>query len=236
MRPTALELYDDALRVGAPLRLHWGAVSLTALDVPRWCADADEADETLLARCAGPTLDVGCGPGRLAVALARRGVPVLGVDVAAGAVALARARGALVLRRSVFDPLPGEGRWRHLLLVDGNVGIGGDPRALLARVHSLLAPAGRLHVEVEPVDVDQVAVVEVEDDRGRVSAPFRWARLGAEALRRRGRAAGLYEVADWSAGSRRFLTLERCRRAPRRATSAAVPASTASSSPTRLVR
>lgn len=236
MRPAALELYDDALRARAPLWLRWGAVSVTALDVPRWCAEADEVDETLLAGCTGPTLDVGCGPGRLVAALARRGVPVLGVDVARGAVALTRARGALALRRSVFDPLPAEGRWCHVLLVDGNVGIGGDPAALLARVGSLFAPAGRLHVEVDPADVDQVAVVAVEDSGGRVSAPFRWARVGADALRRRGRAAGLYEVADWSAGSRRFLTLERRCRTPRSATSAAVPASTASSSPVRLVR
>ncbi len=236
MRPGALEVYDDALRAGAPLQLRWGAVSVTALDVPRWCADADEVDDTLLARCEGPTLDVGCGPGRLVAALARRRVPVLGVDVAAGAVAMARARGALALRRSVFGPLPGEGRWQHLLLADGNVGIGGNPGALLARVHSLLAGAGRLHVEVEPVEVDQVAVVAVEDDRGRVSAPFRWARLGAEAVRRRGRAAGLYEREDWSAGSRRFLTLERRRRTPCHATSTAVPAATASSSPARFAR
>ena len=40
--------------------------------------------------------------------------------------------GGPALRRSVFDPLPGEGRWGTALLLDGNIGIGGDPRALLA--------------------------------------------------------------------------------------------------------
>ena len=32
-------------------------------------------DETVVARCTGPTLDVGCGPGRMAHALATAGVP-----------------------------------------------------------------------------------------------------------------------------------------------------------------
>ena len=39
-----------------------------------------------------------------------------------------RARGAAVLRRSVFDPLPGRGTVGDAaLLLDGNIGIGGDP-------------------------------------------------------------------------------------------------------------
>ena len=32
-----------------------------------------------------------------------------------------------MLRRDLFAPLPGEGRWHHVLLADGNIGIGGDP-------------------------------------------------------------------------------------------------------------
>ena len=40
-------------------------------------------------------------------------------------------RGGAALRRDVFAPLPGEGRWYTALLADGNVGIGGDPVALL---------------------------------------------------------------------------------------------------------
>ena len=38
----------------------------------------------------------------------------------------------------MFEPLPGEGRWGTVLLLDGNVGIGGDPVALLERA----APPG----------------------------------------------------------------------------------------------
>ncbi|WP_326639669.1 hypothetical protein OG884_33865 [Streptosporangium sp. NBC_01755] len=49
-----------------------------------------EGDEHILARCGGPTLDVGSGPGRLTVALTRMGVPVLGIDVTPLAVNLPR--------------------------------------------------------------------------------------------------------------------------------------------------
>ena len=50
--------------------------------------------------------------------------------------------------RDVFGPLPGEGRWDTALLADGNIGIGGDPVALLARVRELLAPEGRVVVDL----------------------------------------------------------------------------------------
>jgi hypothetical protein len=49
------------------------------LQIPRWCGRPDAADEELLQRCHGPVLDVGCGPGRLTIALTERGVQALGV-------------------------------------------------------------------------------------------------------------------------------------------------------------
>ncbi|EWM14177.1 methyltransferase type 12 [Kutzneria sp. 744] len=97
------------------------------LPVTRW-QELDSSDELLLAACLGPTLDVGCGPGRLVEALTRRGVIALGVDVSPVAVDLTQARGAPALCRDVFDRIPGEGRWRHVLLADGNIGIGGGSR------------------------------------------------------------------------------------------------------------
>lgn len=88
----------------------------------------------------GTVLDVGCGPGRLVAELAARGRPALGIDVSEAAVAHTARLGGQALRRSVFEPLPGEGRWDTALLLDGNVGIGGDPAALLHRMAQLLTP------------------------------------------------------------------------------------------------
>ena len=104
---------------------------VTVLRLDDWNRPADDHEHEVLARCVGPTLDVGCGPGRLTAALAERGQVALGIDVVGDAVGQTLQRGGSALRRSVFDPVPGEGRWRTVLLADGNVGIGGDPVALL---------------------------------------------------------------------------------------------------------
>jgi SAM-dependent methyltransferase len=133
-----------------PVLLRADDGTVLPLDPQRWHADPSPDEEALLAGVAGPVLDVGCGPGRLVLGLARRGEVALGVDPAPAACALARNRGAAVLQRSVFDPLPGQGRWRTVLLADGNIGIGGDPARLLRRCRDLLAPDGTIVVEVEP--------------------------------------------------------------------------------------
>ena len=130
------------------LRSRTGAVRPLAVD--DWCAPASPDERGLLATLPGPVLDLGCGPGRLVLALCELGIAALGVDASPRAVDLARALGAATLERSVFDALPGEGRWPTVLLFDGNVGIGGDPATLLRRVGDLLAPHGRAFVEVEP--------------------------------------------------------------------------------------
>jgi SAM-dependent methyltransferase len=207
-------LYEDALRSGGGhLLLRYGDRA-EPMDVVRWCAVPDAADHDLLARCGGPTLDVGCGPGRLVAALAARGIPALGVDIAPVAVALTLASGGLVLRRSVFDRVPGEGRWATVLLADGNVGIGGDPRALLGRIRDLLHPRGRALVEVEPQEVDEQVLARVEDAQGRLSEPFPWARLGSAAAARIATQAGLSVTARWSREGRCFLALTRATRSP----------------------
>ena len=55
-----------------------------------------------------------------------------------------------MLRRDVFARVPGEGRWSHVLLADGNIGIGGDPLRLLERAAGLLAAGGTVLVETDP--------------------------------------------------------------------------------------
>ncbi|MEU1411712.1 methyltransferase domain-containing protein [Streptomyces sp. NPDC005731] len=215
--------YAHALRTGrGPLFLRrllppadrdaaGGEGELLPLDVERWCAAPDAADAGVLQRCTGPVLDVGCGPGRLVVALTAGGVRALGVDVSPAAVARTRQRGGAAVRRSVFDRLPGEGRWGTILLMDGNLGIGGDPLALLARLRTVVPPGGRLLVEAAPHDVDERLTVRVEDAHGRHGRPFPWARLGTTALLHTAEAVGWILTGRWADEGRFFVELHRPR-------------------------
>src|SRR5581483_1639362 len=56
-------------------------------------------------------------------------------------------RGAAVMLGDVFGPLPGAGTWHTVLLADGSIGLGADPRRLLARASHLLRPGGQCVVE-----------------------------------------------------------------------------------------
>ncbi|MGC4997064.1 class I SAM-dependent methyltransferase [Streptomyces sp. DT195] len=203
--------YTTALRTGrGPLFLRRGDGWLLPLDVERWCARADAVDRAVLERCEGAVLDVGCGPGRLVAELAARGRSALGVDVSEAAVARTHTLGGRALHRSVFDPLPGEGDWGTVLLMDGNVGIGGDVPALLHRMRELLRPGGLLIAETAPGEIDErarVQVVDVAHGGEAVGDPFPWARVGSPALLKRARRAGWRAVAQWAEGDRCFVAL-----------------------------
>jgi glycosyltransferase A (GT-A) superfamily protein (DUF2064 family)/SAM-dependent methyltransferase len=211
-----LDLYAAALN-GHPIRVESAGGRGPALEIGRWVGAPDGIDAMMLNRCEGTILDVGCGPGRLVGALAEAGRPALGVDVSGRAVQLTAARGACVLRRPVEGPLPGEGRWGTVLLADGNVGIGGDPPALLRRCRQLLHPAGLLLVEADPQDdLDDVSSITLVDVLGRRSHPLPWARLGSIALARTAARAGFVMVEEWRVSGRVLLAL--------RATSMPAPA------------
>jgi SAM-dependent methyltransferase len=211
MMPGAIALYEEALYEEA-LRGHPAALVLRTADgrglplqVSRWCGPPDAADEELLGHCRGPVLDVGCGPGRLTVALTERGIPALGVDISPAAVARVRQAGAPALHRSVFDPLPGQGRWATVLLADGNIGIGGRPARLLHRCAQLLAPDGQLLIEAEPGNVDEHLTARLEHPDGRCGPVFPWARMGTAALLLAAADAGLHVLEQWHHGGRTFV-------------------------------
>jgi SAM-dependent methyltransferase len=187
---SAIDLFSAALE-GAPCTLSGLGHSGRAVPVARWCGDADLSDRAVLAHCVSPTIDLGCGPGRMAEQLVRDGMSVLGVDAAPGAVALARARGVDVVCSDLFDALPGEGAWSSALLADGNVGIGGDPVRLLHRARQLLAPGGSVVVDLAPPGTGlEVGKVRLEVG-GRTSRTFPWAVLGTDAVAGVASSAGL---------------------------------------------
>lgn len=166
--------------------------TVLALPVARWRGEATESDHRLFVdRCSGPTLDVGCGPGRLAEALAGRGVHALGLDISAEAVRQARGRGAAAVRGDVFGRVPAAGAWGHGLLADGNIGIGGDPVRLLRRVGKLVGNGGTVLVEVEPTGVGVRRHLIRLRVGGRETAPFWWARVGVDQIATLARASGL---------------------------------------------
>lgn len=192
--------------MGAPARLERcdGVVSDLATD--RWRAVADPVDGRLLDRCAGPTIDLGCGPGRLVLALLHRGVPALGVDRSAAASRLCRRRGAPMVRGDVFDALPGEGTWGHALLADGNIGIGGDPLRLLSRAAALLRPGGTVLVEADPRPGLWRGTARVRTAAGR-GAPVLWACAGVDALTDLAGPAGMRATAVVTGMGRMFVEL-----------------------------
>ena len=186
----------------------------TAMDWRRWCSRPDAADGSVLMRVEGTTLDVGCGPGRLTVALTARGHAVLGIDVTPDAVSLTRAAGGVALHRSVFTHIPGEGRWDTVLLIDGNVGIGGDPVTLLRRVRQLLAPTGCALIELEPpTTLGHVGPARIRRADWVVTSWFPWARVPIGTIGGIAGAAGFVTRECWCVDGRWFTALEP---APRR--------------------
>lgn len=176
------------------------------LDVDRWRGAAAGEDRWLLERCRGATIDLGCGPGRLVEALAARGIETLGVDVAVEAVAQCVGRGVPAVHADVFGPLPGEGTWSHALLADGNLGIGGDPAALLRRAASLIAPGGTVLVELDPAEPGLWRGQARVRSRLSLTTPFPWASAGMTVMPGIAAQAGLLPSTCYR-GVREFMEL-----------------------------
>ena len=202
-------LYDQAL-TGERCWIRHDDGRRSALPVRNWLGGRgrDEAfDGAVVALCSGPTIDLGCGPGRLVAHLLSRGIPALGVDQSSTAVALARRSGAPALHRDVFQPLPATGRWHTVLLADGNVGLGGDPGRILARAGELLRRGGRCVAEFD-TQATGVRSGWVRLESTRTIGPwFQWASVGVDCAASLAERAGLALTGIHPAGKRVIASL-----------------------------
>lgn len=202
------ELYGDCLHTGHETWVEYDDGGRSVLPVDRWLS-LRPGDDALLDRCIGPTLDVGCGPGRFVTELAARGHVALGIDVTPAAVDLAARAGGSVLLRDVFDPVPGTGRWQTVLLADGNIGIGGSPATLLGRVASLMARTGRVLVETGGPGGGLRRLRARLHTGDKRSAWFDWATVGVDALPDLADQADLRVDDAWTEDDRWLATLAR---------------------------
>lgn len=200
------EVFSQALR-GHPCAVVGVHDQPRTLPVDQWSRPADADDLGLLDLCVGPTIDIGCGPGRLSEGLARGGHVALGIDVVEEAVERTRDRGGSALLRDIFDPVPGEGRWQTVLLADGNIGIGGDPGALLQRALEVLAPGGRIVAEVAAPGAASTSGWATLESAQHRSRPFRWAVVGLDDVARLARSVGLLVRSRHQIGQRWFVVM-----------------------------
>jgi len=191
----------------ARIRLADGRLEPLPLD--RWMAPADATDDVILESIEAPVLDLGCGPGRHLARLRELGKPGLGVDLSPVAVELARGRGATAINGSLWAGVPDAGTWRTILLLDGNIGIGGAPILLLRRAAELLAPGGAIVVETDPRGAPTARVKVRLEAPGVVSEWFRWARVGVDGVAEVAARAGLEVEAVRVLAGRTFVTLRR---------------------------
>jgi SAM-dependent methyltransferase len=209
--PSALALYEHALLgesggEACGLDAVGDDGSRRPLPLRRWLRHPEPAEEELLERAIGPVLDVGCGAGRHVAALRSRGIEAVGIELSPRAAALARERGAEVIEGSIFE-LTLTRRWATALLLDGNIGIGGDPAALLQRLGRLLLPGGSVLAELEPPQTPaRLRRVRLEGAAHR-SDWIPWSLVPADQIGEIADRAGLRVVDSWSEAGRWFAQL-----------------------------
>ena len=204
------QLYDRAL-TGERCWLRRDDGRVKRLPVHSWLGGrgSDERfDQAVVELCTGPTIDLGCGPGRLVAHLVARGIPALGVDQSATAVQLARRNGTPILLGDVFDPLPRTGQWQTVLLADGNIGLCGDPWKILRRAAELLTSGGSCIAEFDTVTAGvRTDWVRLESSHA-IGPWFRWASVGIDYAAALAEDVGLVLAGIHPIGDRVIATLK----------------------------
>lgn len=152
-------------------------------DAGRYFADTEDwsaVDRWACERATGRVLDAGCGAGRHALALARKGHDVVGLDASPGAVQVATARGVAAVLGSVERLPPDLGAFDTVLLLGNNLGLLAGPahaRAVLDHLAAMTRPGGRLLGSgLDPHDTDDAAHVAYHEwnrRRGRLPGQTR---------------------------------------------------------------
>lgn len=113
-------------------------------DFERW----DWWDRELLSTIkSGPVLDLGAGAGRASLYLQARGLAVTAVESSPGAAEVCRHRGIRDVRIADLNDPPVDPPWTTILLLCGNLGLGGSwegNRRLLTRLAQITAPGALL--------------------------------------------------------------------------------------------
>ena len=98
--------------------------------------------ELLALVTAGPVLDLGAGAGRAALHLQAQGLEVTAVEVSPAAAEVCRRRGLRDVREGDLNEPPSDRAWKAVLLLCGNLGLGGSwegNRQLLRRLAEVAA-------------------------------------------------------------------------------------------------
>ena len=129
----------------------------------------------------GRVLDVGCGAGRVALELQRRGHEVVGIDVSPLALEVARRRGVKDTRELPFHRVDESlGRFDTVVMAGNNFGLFGGPkraRTLLRRLRRMTTDNARIlgsSLDVyDTDDPDNLAYHELNRRRGRMAGEIR---------------------------------------------------------------
>lgn len=205
--PSTLFAEQAGAEVHSPAVLHTAGGHPLLVDTVRWHALPPEEERAVLQRSVGTVLDVGCGPGRHVLALQAAGRTALGIDISPAAVATARRRGARVTQVSVFGLVPHLGSWDTALLLDGNIGIGGNPHLLLGRLALVLRPGGHVLVELDSSQRRGSRNRVRVEHAGRRTPWFAWATVVVSEVGELAQASGYHLTELWQANGRWFADL-----------------------------